>query len=267
MKKQIFIKILLIAFVFANAGCSGDDNNIVSEFTETPVLIKKITEVVYSNGSSTSTIDFSYENGKLASSTTTYSDQATIYRTDFVYNGDKIDYLLSYGDNVERGRNTYVYDGDTLIKIISDRADQSQTKYSYANGTLSSSESGYVVNGTFTVSRTTNFTFASGNLIEEQRYSTDFGTPVTSKTTSTFDGKNNPTKYMNKYLRYVFGTEGFSGMDKNNKLTRLSYYPSTTSTPSLFTYQMVYDANDFPTEIKQFSPEGTIITLTKIEYQ
>jgi len=257
----------LIVFAFAIAGCSGDDNGIANEVTQTPVLIKKITEVIYSNGSQTSTIDFSYENSKLMSSTTTYSGVAPVYKTDFIYNGDKIDYLISYTDNVERSRNTYIYDNDNLIKIISNRVDQSQIKYSYTNRTLSSSESGYLMNDIYTVSGTKNFTFASGNLIEEQNYSSDFGTPVTSKTIYTFDEKNNPTKYMNKYLRYVFGTEGFSGMNKNNVLTRLSYYPSTTSTPSLFTYQMVYDANDFPTEIKQFSPEGTIISLTTIEYQ
>jgi len=267
MKKQIFIKTFLIALMFAIAGCSGDDDSNAVEVTQPQILIKKVTETIYSNGSDTETINFSYENGKLVSSTTTYSTLANIYRSDFVYNNDKIQQVISYVDNVERGRNTYVYDGDLLTKIVSNRVDQSQTKFSYTNGMLSSSESGYFMDDAYTVSSTKNFTFAAGNLVEEQKYSADFGTPVTSKTTYTFDNKNNPTKFMNKSLRYVFSTEGFDGMSENNVLSRLSYYPSTTTTPSLYTYQLVYDANDFPTEIKQFSPEGTVISLTKIEYQ
>ncbi|GEP49930.1 hypothetical protein FNO01nite_06020 [Flavobacterium noncentrifugens] len=267
MKKQIFIKAFLIAFVFAIAGCSGDDDSNALEVTQPQILIKKITEIINSNSSDKRTITFSYENGKLVSSTTTNANVATVYRSDFVYNGDKVEHVISYADNVERGRNTYIYDGDLLTKIVSNRVDQSQTKYSYTNGMLSYSESGYLMNETYTVSSTKNFIFAAGNLIEEQRFSADFGTPVTSKTTYTFDHKNNPTKFMNKSLRYVFSVEGFDGMSENNALSRLSYYPSTTTTPNLYTYQLVYDANDFPTEIKQFSPEGAVISLTKIEYQ
>lgn len=261
--------ISLLTVFMAVLSCSGDDDNAVNPVAEeTPILIKKVTETIYYSGESeVSTTDFVYENNKLISSSTSSTRSSAIYKTNFSYNGEKVSEAISYNNGVERNRNTYVYNGDLLMQIVSNRADLSRTDFTYLNGVIATKESGYVNNDNYTVNHTEKYIYTSENRTEEQVISSLFGTPENSKTVYAFDTKNNPAKYMNKYLRYQISAEGFDGMSQNNAISRLSYWPTPTATPKLYTYEFVYDANDFPTEIKQFSPEGTVISLTQIEYQ
>jgi len=265
MLKNIFLLIVFMAVL----SCSGDDNSVVSPIAEeTQILIKKVTETIYYSGESeVSTTDFVYENNQLISSSTSSTRSETIYKTNFSYDGEKVLETIHYNNDVERSRNTYVYNGDILMQIVSNRTDQSRTDFTYLSGVIATKESGYVNNGSYSVNNTERYIYNLGNRTEEQIVSSQFGAPENSKTIYAFDTKNNPTKYMNKYLRYQFSAEGFDGLSQNNMISRLSYWPAETATPKLYTYEFVYDANNFPTEIKQFSPEGTIITLTKIEYQ
>lgn len=269
MQMQILKKISLLIVFIAVLSCSGDDQNPVNPIAEeTPILIKKVTETIYFSGENQVSItDFVYEDNRLISSTSRSSNSATVYKTNFNYNGDKVSQAINYSNDVERTRNTYLYNGDFLTQIVSNRSDQTRTDFFYSNGMVATRESGYVNEGNYEVNHTENYTFNAWNRIEERVVSNLFGTAEDSKTIYTFDAKNNPTKYMNKYLRYLFSAEGFDGMSQNNMASRLSYWPAATSTPKLYTYQFIYNENDFPTEIKQLSPEGTIISLTKIEYQ
>lgn len=262
-------KISLLIVFLSILSCSGDDNNAVNPVTEeAPILLKKVTETIYYSGESeVSTTDFVYENNQLISSSTSSTRSAVIYKTNFSYNGEKVSETIHYNNDVERSRNAYVYNGNNLMQIVSNRTDQSRTDFSYSNDVVVTKKTGYVNNGNYTVNHTESYIYNLGNRTEEQVVSSQFGAPENSKTVYAFDAKNNPAKYMNKYLRYQFSAEGFDGLSQNNMISRLSYWPADTATPKLYTYEFVYDANNFPTEIKQFSPEGTMISLTQIEYQ
>ena len=262
MKKQIFIKTFLIAFVLAIAGCSGDDTNENTNVnTETPILIKTITEKVYygSDHEQTTAYNFNYENNKLQS--LVIGD----YETKYIYNGDKIVKAVYFENGIQNGSTTIVYDGDFVKYTLSDDEYHEKTEYTYLNGQVASVKSGYMSNGEYVLLAKEDYTFSNGNLIEELFYSNTFGSPYFSKSIYTYDTKNNPGKFMNPYLRLFFQSESFSAFSENNILSR-TYGPPDGATPSRQECEIVYNDRDFPVKIVK-KQDGSVIADATIEYQ
>ncbi|MEO7976107.1 hypothetical protein [Flavobacterium sp.] len=94
------------------------------------------------------------------------------------------------------------------------------------------------------------------------------GSEIISKDNYFYDNKNNPMKFMNKYYRMVFISEGFGGQTANNVVSRESYYPVNSEVPKYYISEIIYNNDNFPIEIKKISKESNnVISKTLIEYQ
>ena len=73
---------------------------------------------------------------------------------------------------------------------------------------------------------------------------------------------------MNKYLRLVLDFEGFDGKSANNLISTESFSPITSTVPNYYNYEIVYNSDNFPTEIKKFAKSNNfLMSITIIEYQ
>lgn len=245
--------------------CSNDDGGKDTTSNEKSVLIKKITETVYySDESDTNIFDFVYEKDALKSIITN-----TRYRSDFEYNGDKINKVNYFEDNVASGFTTFYYNGDFLSYTLSGENQDEKTEYFYVNGVLATERSGYFDEGKYIIQNESSFTFdVSKNITDIKNKSSLFGSETISKSKYFYDNKNNPMKFMNKYYRLVFDLEGFDGRTVNNVTSREYYYPVTNEVPGYSNFEIVYNNDNFPIEIKKISKESNnVISKTVIEYQ
>lgn len=263
MRKSVLIKILNVFCIAFFISCSNDGGKDTSN--EKSILIKKITETVYySDGSDTSIMDFVYENEILKSVITN-----TRYKTEFVYDGEKISKMNYFRDEVSSGSAVFHYNGDYLSYIFSEGDPKEKTEYSYVNGILTSEKSGYIDDGKYIIQREQSISYDQAkNITQVINKSSLTGSEITSKSNYFYDNKNNPMKFMNKYYRMVFVTEGFGGETTNNVVSRESYYPITNEVPAYYISEIIYNNDNFPIEIKKISKESNkVISKTVIEYQ
>ena len=265
MRKSVLIKSLCVFCVALLMSCSNDDGGKDTTSNEKSVLIKKITETVYYSGESdTSIMDFIYENEVLKSVTTN-----TRYRSEFEYIGNKINKVNYFRDDTASGFTTFYYNGDLLNYTLSGINQDEKTEYFYVNGILTTEKSGYFDEGKYIIFQELSYTFdPSKNITELRNKSSMYGSETISKSKYFYDNKNNPMKFMNKYYRLVFDLEGFDGRTVNNVTSREYYYPVTNEVPGYSNFEIVYNNDNFPIEIKKISKESNnVISKTVIEYQ
>lgn len=267
MKKNILIKALYIFCVAFFTACSSDSNDSIPDVNpETkPILIKKITETLYYSGTSdTDVTDFTYENSVLKS--ITYN---STYKTELVYDGDKVMKANYFKNGIADGFTTFYYNGDLLNYTLSGKNQDEKTEYFYTNSILASKKSGYFNGLNYIVQQNSVYSFNSAKNITQSIDTRSFyGPEITSKQIYSYDTKNHPMKYMNKYYRLVYQGEGFDGLNTNNIISRGTYSPITNTVPTYGYNEIVYDSNNFPIEIKEFSAsDNTLISKTTIEYQ
>lgn len=258
--KKLILKIFLLAVSLSILlSCSSDDSG--STTSGNVVLIKKIKEVLIADEMEL-TINFNYQNNVLMSTT------EGNYKTEFTYNGGKVVLIKNFNNNVPVSQTTIAYNGDLLDYTLSgDDADE-KTQYHYTNGILSKIESGYIGNNNqFVVLQTEEFLFSGTNITEISTFGNFGGTPFSYKNKYSYDNKNCPAKFMNKYLKLLISSAGFKGINQNNFLSEQTFSPVDSTTPSTQTFEIVYNDNDFPTEIKEYSANNTLRTITTIEYQ
>ncbi|MEL1255745.1 hypothetical protein AAEO57_18270 [Flavobacterium sp. DGU38] len=265
MRKSVLIKSLCVFCVALLMSCSNDDGGKDTISNEKSVLIKKITETVYfSDGSETSIMDFAYENKILKTVTTN-----TRYKTEFLYDGEKISKMNYFRDNVASGSAVFHYNGDLLSYIYSEGDPDEKTEYSYVNGILTSERSGYMDENKYIIQRELSISSDNAkNITQIINKSSLTGSEIISKNNYFYDNKNHPMKFMNKYYRMVFVVEGFGGQTTNNVVSRESYYPITNEVPKYYINEIIYNNDNFPIEIKKISKESNnVISKTVIEYQ
>lgn len=258
MKNVIAKTILFVAILSVMVSCSND-----SDSSSGGVLIKKISEKIYYSGQFDLTVsNFVYESNVLKSISTGN------YEAKFIYNGNKIMRVDSYYNHNLSQSTTFTYDGEELKYTLSGDSEDEKTEYYYSNGILSTIKSGYLNGNNFTVLNTKNYLFNSAsNVSEVVTNSTNGGSNYSYNNVYTYDSKNNPMKDMNKYFRLGFLCEGFDGLSTNNKITRYAYSPTTTETIEQY-FQIIYNSDNFPTEIKKYSTTNNVlISETSIEYQ
>ena len=208
--------------------------------------------------------DFVYEKNVLKSILTNAR-----YKSEFEYNEDKITQINYFRDDVASGSAIFHYSGDFLSYIFSEGNPDEKTEFSYDGGILVSEKAGYLEEEKYIVQREMLPSFDQAkNITQVISKSSLTGPEIISKTKYFYDNKNNPMKYMNKYFRMVFVTEGFGGHTTNNVVSRESYYPVTSEIPTYYICEIIYNNDNFPIEIKKISKESNnVISKTVFEYQ
>lgn len=264
MRKGLSIKSFYAFFFLLLISCSNDNEAKDTIPEEKTILIKKITETIYYSGSSdTKEMNFVYDKNVLKSIT------SGVRKSDFEYNGDKITKVSSFNNGTAVGYTTFNYTNNLLTSTLSGEKQDEKTEYFYNNGILASEKSSYFNNGNYIVQSEASFVFDSNeNITQTTAKSLMYGPERISKNKYFYDSKNHPMKFMNKYYRLVFVMEGFDGKAKNNVTSEEYYYPVTTETPAYLTFDITYNDDNFPIEIKKISKESnTLISKTTIGYQ
>lgn len=259
--KKIISLLLVIVTLSISISCSSDDSG--STLPTDALLIKKITEVLIADEMELTT-NFVYENNVLVS---TYGEN---HKTELIYNGDKVVLIKNFDTNsgVVTSQTTIVYNGNLIDYTLSGEDADEKTQYYYTNGILSKKEYGYIGNNNeFIVVETQEYFFNGLNISEIITNGNFGGSPYSSKKKYSYDTKNCPSKFMNKYLKLLFSPVGFKSINQNNYLTEETYSPVNSTNPSTQTYEIIYNDKDYPTEIKEYSANNTLHSIIKIEYQ
>ncbi|ASF41712.1 wall associated protein [Capnocytophaga endodontalis] len=197
--------------------------------------------------------NFTYENGKVATKTEKYerNNYTTTYQ--YSYAGDQLTNVLKsrptiiyVNGNVQSGtyyeERQFTYRGNTVIEVTTryekdlNGAVVTDTSYSYGTDT-------------------TTYTLSGGNVVkevEENSYSN-------SVEEYTYDTKPNPLHYMGDLVepnptRFLDVLNG-----KNNILTYKNTYEHKTvgtKDETLISFEYTYNADGYPTVIKQYKKEG-----------
>jgi len=264
MRKGVIIKFLNILCIALFASCSNNESDKDTIPNEKSILIKKITETIYySNDSDVNVLDFSYEKDVLKTVT------SGKYKSEFIYDGNKINKVNYFVDEIASGFTTFYYKGDFLSYTLSGEDQDEKTEYSYVDGILASQKSGYFSGANYKVQKELSYSFDQAkNIVQIKSKSSMFGSETISKSNYYYDNKNHPMKFMNKYYRLVFELEGFDGIAANNVISREYYYPVTSETPSYFNYEIIYNDDNFPIEIQKIAKANNdLISKTVIEYR
>ncbi|WP_268848448.1 hypothetical protein [Flavobacterium aestivum] len=263
MKQKSLLNLLFIICV-SFISCSKDDaSNDNPEGKQ--ILIKNVSEEIYNNGQvEKSSTNFIYENNILK------NISKGTYVSELIYNGEKIVRINNYVNNVlSAGYTSFQYDGDLLKYTLSGEKQDNKTVYSYINSVLTTQKSGLLNGVDLMVSETKNYSFNTNMNIAETLSSSNTGGKIyDSKKKSVYDTKNNPMKFMNKYFKIIYKCEGFDGLSKNNEISFDSFFPISSTTPAKTRFEIIYNADDFPIEIKKYSVlNNVLISKTNIEYQ
>ncbi|MFC6098222.1 hypothetical protein ACFPVY_16345 [Flavobacterium qiangtangense] len=258
------IKNLTFLFLISLAlGCSSDDSNVDSpENNETElVLVKKITETVYyDNQEEVLASNFTYENNKLVK-----IDNGSDYDLRITYDGNKVLFSKGYVNNQLNSTSSYIYEGDNLVKIQMESSEKAEL--TYVNGNLASISyySGY--NDSWSLLGKETYTFNNGNISQVIDQNSNGGMNSTSKSTYVYGSGKNPFKDLNFYLRLTLEFEGIHPLN-TNIATSSNYFNNleATTPSSQFTFQTIYNSENFPTEIKRYDNSNNLLTKTAIEY-
>ena len=193
--------------------------------------------------------NFTYENGKIVTKTEKYerNDYTTTYQ--YSYSGDQLTNVLKsrpttiyVNGNVQSGtyyeERQFTYRGNTVIEIT--------TQYKKdLNGT--------VVTDTSYGTNTITYTLSGGNVVKEVEENS-YSNYVEEYT---YDTKSNPLHYITNFVDP--DPTNFLEVDngKNNILT----YKNTrdhngTKNETLRTFEYFYNADGYPTLVKQYKKEG-----------
>lgn len=251
---------LFVSFVMLLASCSSDDS--VSENVGPVFVMKSVTETIYYGGESeVSTTNFIYENNILTGLTNGNIE------ADFIYDGEKILRVDYFNNGSLVTKTSIFYNGSQMDYTLSGINQDERTEYTYSNGKLASLKSGHIENGELVVLSTENYIFDADSNISTLNSIIDFGNEIfSSRREFTYDAKNNPMKFMNKYYRLVYSNEGFRGVNSNNAITQNAFSPSTSANPTILSYEITYNDADFPVEIKKKDANNNLISTTVIEY-
>lgn len=255
-----FILLFSASLIFA---CSSDDSTINSETDET-VLVSKITQsVYYSNSENTSVTNFNYASEKLVS----ISSDNMNNRLEFVYEGDKIVKANQINNNTIVGFNTLSYEGNNLKSILQSN-NSNKTEYTYSNNILNSEIYSSFYDGVWTQMDKKTYTFVNGNTTQIIHHMTNTGINLISKSTYTFDSKNNPMRDMDPVIKLLLSFEGFSPLNSNNEISQKSFNNLQATTPSEeYSYDIIYNSDNFPIQIiRKVAGSTNPISKTVIEY-
>jgi hypothetical protein len=275
MRKFLLINLTFI-IIFSISSCSKAENNVLSQIptsnTGLPNTIRKISEITYYNG------------------------QTSSYMIDYVYENNILKYLISGTTKVE-----YIYSGDKIIKSIVSQNNIINTNKGETISYIGNNPSSFMVNNGF---EKTDLTYNQNLVISEKNYSGNISSwnlestknytwdvnlnieqivnilnnnPNNFQPTKTkyeHDNKNSPMKNMNPNFRHLISSENFNPLDNNNITKRSVFYDinsTTTSITNTQNYILVYNSNNFPIEIKKYSVDSnglnlSLLSLTTIEY-
>lgn len=193
--------------------------------------------------------NFTYENGKLVTKTEKYESDYRTYTYQYSYVGNQLTNVLKsrpttiyVNGNVQSGtyyeERQFTYRGNTVIEIT--------TQYKKdLNGT--------VVTDTSYGTNTITYTLSGGNVVKEVEENS-YSNYVEEYT---YDTKSNPLHYITNFVDP--DPTNFLEVDngKNNILT----YKNTrdhngTKNETLRTFEYFYNADGYPTLVKQYKKEG-----------
>ena len=256
MKK---IYLLLVTAVCAICiSCEGDEEASYWAAPENPVLVRKITTVVFNDAGEqvqSSAVEFEYEDGRLVSMSDGTKQQI------FHYAGTKVTKRDDYENGAFIRTYKYVYEGGKVVSVQHDRSGNSieAFQYAYEGDVLKYSyhtylnPDGTIQNGD--AYRNT-YAYSDGNLVE-QLYEGESTT--WTRTFSDYDNGANPFRDMNPYIRIPM----IGDMNRNNSRTIDSPIQNAHSTRTI-----TYNSNGFPSQINATitSWSGTTFMVISYEY-
>ena len=253
MKVQSLLNLIIVICLSLLISCSSDSNG-----SDSLVLVKKITTV----GEESENIELIYQNNNLIKGITGNS------YTEFIYSGNKVTSSKRYVNEVLTRTNNFAYTGDLLTSITSDGIYPERVLFFYVNNKLSSIEHQYLSGTEWILSEKDEVQLDTNSNVSQIENMFDAGNQTfTNRKENQFDNKNNPLRDINPYLRLSIDFINIDELSKNNVVSYDYFSPSNSSTSVNYTYEILYNENNFPTEIKRFSPDGSLITTTSIEYQ
>jgi hypothetical protein len=253
MKLNSFFKQMTIVCLVLLVSCSRD-----SDTSNPLVLVKRINTV----GNESENIEFVYQNNNLIKG---ISGNNYI---EFAYDGNKVITAKNYANNILTRTNTFAYSGEVLTSITSDGSDAQRTIYSYTNNKLSLIEREYLSGTEWIFLEKEEILFDTNSNISQLETIFNAGNQVfTTKKENSFDNKNNPLRDVNPYIRLIIDFINIDELSKNNIVSYDYFSPSNSTTSVNYAYEIIYNENEFPTEMKRFSPDGNLLSTTTIEYQ
>ncbi|MBS7252430.1 hypothetical protein [Flavobacterium branchiicola] len=213
------------------------------------------------------------------------------------YSGTKI---VSMKD--EAGRTDYTYDGNLVVKEINYDTESGKdiisdiTTYKYTNGKLTESAfaegfstafpngeykskivfmhnaDGTVKRDRYNINGTTEtksiysevLTFANGNLVKSVQTDSETGSVFTAA--YEYDNKNNPYKNIAGFNLLIDHSEGEGSIysSVNNIVKYTASYSNETA--NVYKSEIVYDANNFPSKITNFTKDGKAVESNDYTY-
>ncbi|HEX8268703.1 MAG TPA: hypothetical protein VF581_02315 [Flavobacterium sp.] len=260
MKLQTLYKSALVLFASSFLSCTDLDDSPIP--VDNGVLIKKITETLsFGTESQISVAEYIYQGSVL-----TRISHDNAYQ-EFEYLGNKINTRKSYLQGELVATHTFIYEGDQLMQINSDQSSGDRVLFMYNVNGLAAMDHQLFNGSDYQTYQRENYVYAAGGNIG-QRSRIYFGTPTTTtRSEYTYDTGNSPMRDMNPYLKLSQEYEGFLPLNQNNPLVQSAFTPSDATTGESYTYEYVYNDLQFPTEIRRKAANGTVISLTEIEYQ
>jgi len=257
LMKKLQLFILSVSLLFFS--CSKNNDTLLN-VNPPSNSIKKISETTYIGGIvDFFSADFNYENGILKSITD------PTHKLELFYNGSKISNTILYTNNVVSTSYSFNYNNDLLETMINITDNYERTLYTYTNGVLSSEKNQSLINSVWKTIYTYNYEFSNGNILVEYD-SSQYDTSI-SKYTHDYDTKLSPMHYMNPLVRNVVGLESCNFKNLNNETKQYRYSSSTSTTPILdFTYQITYNAQNLPTNIKKYTATNNLVSEATFEY-
>lgn len=261
------LKKIASLFLFPIVFACGNDDNVNTVSNGEKVLIKRTTTTGQGFEGSSVT-EYDYENEKLI----TISNRLSI--ANFFYEGDKVTSVMveNLASQYQTAPTYFYYIGNQLAWTSVSFDIFEKTAYSFENNILAS-EIISASESPFSLIRSTNYSYNNGNAVNmmENVFLYDENPLPYSKTDYTFDTKNNMIRDMDPYIKQVFSV-GLpyvkSGLSKNNILTeKKTDLTENRVTYPEYRYEYVYNAKDFPIEVKKFNATtNTLLTITAIEY-
>jgi hypothetical protein len=276
MKLQ-FLRVFLFAasgmFLFS---CSDDAQNATPPTPEVQYNIQQITHTAEPASSEPNyTMDFNYENGILQNTVTSFPSQPDIFRSEYVYDGNKISAIDYFQNNGAQpySTTTFTYAGNLLTQR---NAAQDRTEYTYSGESLSGQKYYYLYPPEYGLDpkliQQNSYTYDSGNILEDlQDYKglVDGNGAYIARNVHAYDSKNNPLRYMNPYFRIIFKSENFNGLSNSNITSTTTHIPvDSADEDSGYDFEYTYNSDNYPTQIKKYYKSGhQLISTTDIAYQ